>query len=149
MYAPKAIDTLQDVYESGLPVEMMDCLEMEGHISQDTDPIVKHIYDNRIVTPFTPWLQGYFSNILNVNLWYYFGLFFQVDNVYKGKAIVMDFRSGMRPIVDIKYSSSSGTRFIHNPKRPAYPPIYPNVFNFNKINAWRDQFDKVIQTLCL
>ena len=68
-YAPKAIDTLQDVYESGLPVEIMDCLEMEGHISQDTDPIVKHIYDNRIVTPFTPWLQGYFSNILNPNLW--------------------------------------------------------------------------------
>ena len=54
----------------------------------------------------------------------------------------------MGPILDIKYSSSSGTRFIHNPAYPAYPPIYPNVFNFNKINAWRDQFDKVIQTLC-
>ena len=87
MYAPKAIDTLQDVYESGLPVEMMDCLEMEGHISQDTDPIVKHIYDNRIVTPFTPWLQGYFSNILNVNLWYYFGLFFRLTTFIRAKLL--------------------------------------------------------------
>ena len=69
---------------------------------------------------------------------------FQVENVFLGKAIVMDFRSGMVPILDIKYSSSSGTRFIHNPKTPAYPPIYPNVFNFKKINPWRDQFDKVI-----
>ena len=49
---------MKDIYESGLPVEIMDCLEMEGHISQDTDPIVKQVYDNRIITPFTPWLQG-------------------------------------------------------------------------------------------
>ena len=54
----KPIDTVTDVYESGLPVEIMDCLEFEGHISEDTDPIVQHVYGNRIRTNYTPWLQG-------------------------------------------------------------------------------------------
>lgn len=56
----KAINTMKDVFESGLPVEIMDCLEMEGHISQDSDAMVKQVYDNRIVTPFSSWLKGCF-----------------------------------------------------------------------------------------
>ena len=55
----------------------------------------------------------------------------------------MDFRSGINPMTDIKYSTLSGTRFVHKTKTGAYPPFYPNTFNFNKINAWRDQFTKV------
>ena len=58
----------------------------------------------------------------------------------------MDYWSGLSAIVGIKYSSSSGQPFVHLPKEPAYPPIYPNAWNFHWINKWRDQFDKVVCT---
>ena len=69
---------------------------------------------------------------------------FQLENVLLGKSIVMDYWSGLSAIVAIKYSSSSGEPFVHLPQEPAYPPIYPNVWTFNWINKWRDQFDKVL-----
>ena len=69
---------------------------------------------------------------------------FQLENVLLEKSVVMDYWSGLSAIVAIKYSSSSGEPFVHLPQEPAYPPIYPNVWNFNWINKWRDQFDKVL-----
>ena len=69
---------------------------------------------------------------------------FQLDNVYEGNSIVMDYWSGLSAIVKIKYSSSSGEPFVHLPEIPAYPPKLPMAWTFHWVNKYRDQFDKVI-----
>ena len=68
---------------------------------------------------------------------------FQLQNVYSGKAIVIDWRTAIEPVIRVKYSSSSGKAFIHHPRNPIYPPLLPVTWNFNKFNVWKDKFDKV------
>ena len=110
------------------------------------NPDVKKIYDNRIKKEFSPFINVDKIKTYNSVHMNYLNkvLSFQLENVLLEKSIVMDYWSGLSAIVAIKYSSSSGEPFVHLPQEPAYPPIYPNVWNFNWINKWRDQFDKVL-----
>ena len=55
----KPISTLHEVIESKLQVEIVDYVEYEGSFSQNQDPIVKHIYDNRVKTEFSPFVKAY------------------------------------------------------------------------------------------
>ena len=54
----KPIDTIQDIYDSGLPVEMVDYGD-HGPLtmSRSLDPIVKHVYENRVIKKFSPIVQ--------------------------------------------------------------------------------------------
>ena len=69
--------------------------------------------------------------------------FYQLQNVYSGKAIVIDWRTAIEPVIRVKYSSSSGKAFIHHPSNPVSPPLLPVTWNFNKFNVWKNKFDKV------
>ena len=54
----KPIETIHDIYESGLPVEMVDYGEHGPlDMSRSSDPIVKHVNENRIVKEFSPIVQ--------------------------------------------------------------------------------------------
>ena len=142
----KPISTLTDVIESELQVEIVDYVEYEGSFSQNQDSDVKKIYENRVQKEFSPFINvdHITADIsVHINILKIFPIF-QLENVLLEKSIVMDYWSGLSAIVAIKYSSSSGEPFVHLPQEPAYPPIYPNVWNFNWINKWRDQFDKVL-----
>ena len=52
------INTLQEVLESGLPVEIVDYVEYEGSFSQnEEDPVVKKIYNNRVKKEFSQFIE--------------------------------------------------------------------------------------------
>ena len=53
----KPISTLTDVIESELQVEIVDYVEYEGSFSQNQDPNVKKIYDNRVQKEFSPFIN--------------------------------------------------------------------------------------------
>ena len=54
----KTIDTMHDIYESGLPVEMVDYGDL-GPLAlwRSSDPIVRHIHENRVIKEFSPIVQ--------------------------------------------------------------------------------------------
>lgn len=54
----KTIETIQDIYESGLPVEMLDYGDLGTlDMSKSPDPIARHIYENMVIKEFSPILQ--------------------------------------------------------------------------------------------
>ena len=55
----KTIDTMLDIYESGLPVEMVDDGDLgELDIRRSSDPIVKHVHNNRVALEFSPVIEA-------------------------------------------------------------------------------------------
>ena len=56
---------------------------------------------------------------------------------------MIDWKTGIDPVIQVKYTSSSGKTFIHRPRNPIYPPLLPVTWNFNKFNVGRDKFDMV------
>ena len=54
----KSIETMRDIYESGLPVEMIDFGDIGTlAMKRSSDPIIKHIYENRVPKEFSPIVQ--------------------------------------------------------------------------------------------
>lgn len=54
----KSIDTMHDIFESGLPVEMVDFGDLGPlDMRRSPDPIVRHIHENRVVKEFSPIVQ--------------------------------------------------------------------------------------------
>ena len=55
----KTIETMQDIYESGLPVEKVSADGDLGSldIRRSSDPIVRHIYENMVPKEFSPIVQ--------------------------------------------------------------------------------------------
>ena len=54
----KTIETMQDIYESGLPVEKVDDGDLGSlDIRRSSDPIVRHIYENLVPKEFSPIVQ--------------------------------------------------------------------------------------------
>ena len=64
----KPIDTIHDIYESGLPVEMVDYGDHGPlDMSRSSDPIVRHIHANRIIKEFSPIVQASSLLVLSNN----------------------------------------------------------------------------------
>ena len=54
----KPIETIHDIYESGLPVEMVDYGDLGPlDMRRSLDPIVRHVHENRVVKEFSPIVQ--------------------------------------------------------------------------------------------
>ena len=64
----------------------------------------------------------------------------------RGENIRMEYKTLLDTAVKTRYSKN-GIPFVHQPPLPAYPPVYPVVWNFNQFNTWRDKFDKVCLAL--
>ena len=65
----------------------------------------------------------------------------------RGENIRMEYKTLLDTAVKTRYSKN-GIPFVHQPPLPAYPPVYPVVWNFNQFNTWRDKFDKVCIFTC-
>ena len=54
----KPINTIHDIYESGLPVEMVDYGDLGPlDMRRSTDPIVRHVHENRVDKEFSSIVQ--------------------------------------------------------------------------------------------
>ena len=71
---------------------------------------------------------------------------FQLESVMRGENIRMEYKTLLDTAVKTRYSKN-GIPFVHQPPLPAYPPVYPVVWNFNQFNTWRDKFDKVCSAM--
>ena len=60
----KTIDTMHDIYESGLPVEMVDYGDLGPlDMRRSSDPIVRNIHENRVIKEFSPIVQACNNNL--------------------------------------------------------------------------------------
>jgi hypothetical protein len=71
-------------------------------------------------------------------------VFFQIASVYQGKAVFIDWKSGLDPAIFVHYSTPSGDKLIHRAPNPVFMPNYPG-WGFHKFNPWRERFDQVIR----
>jgi hypothetical protein len=69
----------------------------------------------------------------------------QIQNVFAGETVFIDYKSGLDPATYIKYSTPSGIPLIHKATNPISVPKFPG-WGLYKFNPWREQFDKVHRT---
>lgn len=121
------IDTLQDVLASGLPWGMVLYGEEEEELMANS-PIgstIRTIWDEKNVMPYSPTVA-------------------EVDNVYEGKSVFIDWKSGLEPAIYARFSTAGGDPLVHLASNPVFMPNFPG-WAFFKFNPWRATFDKEIQ----
>ena len=68
----------------------------------------------------------------------------QIENVFLGKKVFIDWKSGLEPAIFVRYSTPAGDPLIHKSPNPVFMPNYPG-WGFYSFNPWRPRFDEVIQ----
>ena len=68
----------------------------------------------------------------------------QIDVVYEGKSIFIDWKSGLEPAIHVHYSTPAGDPLIHLAPDPVFMANFPG-WGFHRFNPWRERFDEVIQ----
>ena len=68
----------------------------------------------------------------------------EVENVRAGKAIFIDWKSGLEFAIYVKFSTPRGDPLVHLSSRPVFMPNFPG-WAFHKFNPWRAEFDILIQ----
>jgi hypothetical protein len=73
----------------------------------------------------------------------YILFYLQIDGVFRGKSIFIDWKSGLDAAIQAHYSTPSGNPLIHRSPNPVFMPAYTG-WGFHPFNPWRERFDKVI-----
>lgn len=121
------IDTLADVLGSGLPWGMVLYGEEEEEMmaSSPLGSDVRTIWDDKNIKPYSPTVA-------------------EVDNVFAGESIFIDWKSGLEPAIYVKYSTPGGDPLVHLASNPVFMPNFPG-WGFFKFNPWRGKFDRLIE----
>lgn len=121
------IDSLGDVLDSGLPWGMVLYGEEEEEMmaSSPLGSDVRTIWDDKNIKPYSPTVA-------------------EVDNVFAGESIFIDWKSGLEPAIYVKYSTPGGDPLVHLASNPVFMPNFPG-WGFYKFNPWRAKFDHLIE----
>jgi hypothetical protein len=95
-------------------------------MARSVDPIIKTIWDNKVVAKYNQVPQ--------------------IFPVFQGKEIFIDWLSGLKPAVFVRYSTPAGDPLIHIASNPVFMPNYPG-WAFYKFNPYRERFDKIIRMM--
>lgn len=61
---------------------------------------------------------------------------FQIEEVYEGKTVFIDWKSGLEPAIFSRYSTPRGDPLIHISPHPVFMPNFPG-WGFHYFNPWR------------
>ena len=139
------INTLRQVLESGLPWAMVLYGEEEEEMMENSkDPVIKEIWDNKIVEEYAPTPKVRKACMkMEQRKPFQFQYSLKIEGVYKGKSIFIDWKSGLEPAIRVHYSTPAGDPLIHLAPDPVFMPNFPG-WGFHKFNPWRERFDDVI-----
>ena len=82
--------------------------EEEEMMANSEDPIIRTIWNNKIVAPYNAVPQ--------------------IRPVYEGKKVFIDWKSGLEPAIFVRYSTPAGDPLIHVASNPVFMPNYPGWF---------------------
>ena len=100
--------------ESNLPWGMVLYGEEEEEMMANSeDPIIRTIWNNKIVAPYNAVPQ--------------------IRPVYEGKKVFIDWKSGLEPAIFVRYSTPAGDPLIHVASNPVFMPNYPGWFFISTI----------------
>nr|XP_040569314.1 glutamate receptor ionotropic, delta-2-like [Lepeophtheirus salmonis] len=118
------INTLEDVVENDLPWGMILYGELEESImAQSKDKIVQKIWADKIVLEY---------QVLP-----------QIEPVYKGEMILIDWKNGLTPGLKVEFSTSGGDPLLYMSPHPIFMNNYSG-WAFKPFNPWKKIFDKFI-----
>ena len=69
---------------------------------------------------------------------------FQIEGVYEGRSVFIDWRSGLEPAIRVHYSTPAGDPLVHLAPDPVFMANLPG-WAFHRFNPWRERFDQLIQ----
>ncbi|CAB4063250.1 unnamed protein product [Lepeophtheirus salmonis] len=119
------IETVKGVVDSGLPWGMVLYGEDEERImAETTDPYLKRLWEEKRVMKYIP--------VIDLN------------PVMEEKMIKIDWKSGLEPIIFVRYSTSGGNPLVHKAPTPILMNNYCG-WAFYPHNRWRETFDKFLQ----
>ena len=81
--------------------------EEEEMMANSEDPIIRTIWNNKIVAPYNAVPQ--------------------IRPVYEGKKVFIDWKSGLEPAIFVRYSTPAGDPLIHVASNPVFMPNYPGL----------------------
>ena len=76
--------------------------------------------------------------------WNFIWSVFQIEGVYEGRSIFIDWRSGLEPAIRVHYSTPAGDPLVHLAPDPVFMANLPG-WAFHRFNPWRERFDHLIQ----
>ena len=89
--------------------------EEEEMMANSEDPIIRTIWNNKIVAPYNAVPQ--------------------IRPVYEGKKVFIDWKSGLEPAIFVRYSTPAGDPLIHVASNPVFMPNYPGWFFISTISG--------------
>ena len=68
----------------------------------------------------------------------------QLDKVFDGKTIFIDWKTGIQQNIYARYSTPAGDPLIHMSPEPFFKPNYAG-WAFHSFNPWKKKFDEILQ----
>ncbi len=123
----KPINTLSDILKSGLPWGLVLYGEEEETVmAQSEEPVMKAIWTRKNIVEF--------SSIP------------QLNGIYRGEEVLIDYKSGVEQTIFVRYSTPAGNPLVHMSQTPV---VRTNMaaWGFHKYNPWKSRFDKIMRLM--
>ena len=99
----KPINRLSEILESGLEWEMISYGAVdETTMATSANPVIRQIWEGKILREWVPVLQ--------------------LQNVYRGESVFVDYKSNIDPAIGMHYSTPSGEPLLHRSTVSVLPP---------------------------